>query len=87
MQVIDTGRCVIVTKYMGPTNFRGARIKAIAKSGPALTITISYPHELSQSEAHASAAVALCERMKWNPVSLHQGHAPGDGYVFVMGTE
>ncbi len=87
MQIIDPGRCVIITRYMPATNCRGARIKALAKSGPALTVTIPYPHELSQSEAHASAARALCERMNWNPVTLHQGYAPTDGYVFVMGAE
>jgi hypothetical protein len=86
-EINDTGRCAIFTKYLGPTNYRPGRIKARAKSGGKLSVTISYPHELSQSEAHASAAVALCERMKWNPVSLHQGYAPGDGYVFVMGAE
>ena len=87
MQIIDTGRCVIVTKYLGPTNFRGGRIKASAKSGRALEVTIPYPHELSQPEAHAAAARALCERMNWNPVALHQGYAPMEGYVFVMGAE
>lgn len=87
MKIVDTGRCIITTKYLGPTNSRPGRIKASAKSGRALTVTISYPHELSQSEAHASAARALCERMGWHPVALHQGYAPGDGYVFVMGAE
>lgn len=85
MQIIDTGRCAITTKYLGPTNTRGGRIKASAKSGRSLSITIPYPHELSQSEAHAAAARALCERMSWTPAALHQGYAHGAGYVFVMG--
>lgn len=87
MQIIDTGRCVITTKYFGPTNARSGRIKATAKSGRSLSVTIPYPHELRQSEAHAAAARALCERMNWAPAALHQGYAHGDGYVFVMGDE
>ena len=87
MQIIDTGRCAIFTKYLGPTNTRGGRIKAWAKSGGKLSVTINYPHELSQSDAHAAAARALCERMNWRPVALHRGYAHGDGYVFVMGAE
>jgi hypothetical protein len=84
--VHDTGRCAVTTKYLGPTNFRGGRIKASAKSGRDLSVTIPYPHELSQSAAHAAAALALCAKMNWNPDKLHAGATP-DGYVFVMGAE
>lgn len=82
--VADSGRCVIFTKYLGPTNTRGGRIKAWAKSGGKLSVTISYPHELSQSQAHASAAIALCNKMQWTFGVLHQAHA-ANGCAFVMG--
>ena len=82
--VHDTGMCAITTKFLGPTNFRGSRIKASAKSGRGLSVTIPYPHELSQSAAHAAAALALCAKMNWTPDTLHAGATP-DGYVFVMG--
>lgn len=82
--VHDTGMCAITTKYLGPTNTRGGRIKASAKSGRDLSVTIPYPHELSQSGAHAAAALALCAKMNWKPDTLHTGATP-DGYVFVMG--
>ena len=65
----------------------GGRIKASAKSGRPLTVTIDYPHELSQSEAHAAAARALCDKMGWTPAALHQGYAAHGGYVFVMGAK
>lgn len=81
--VSDTGRCAIMTKYLGPTNFRPGRIKAWAKSGGTLSVTIPYPHELSLSEAHASAALALMAKMGWTCGILHQAHTP-DGCVFVM---
>ena len=70
----------ITTKYLGPTNFRGSRIKAYAEGGN--TITISYPYELSGQAVHEKAAVALCEKMKW-PGELIGG-ATDKGYVFVF---
>ena len=81
--VSDSGRCAIFTKYLGPTNYRPGRIKAWAKSGGKLSVTISYPHELSQSEAHAAAAQTLLNKMGWTCGILHQAHAE-NGCVFVM---
>lgn len=47
----------IVTKYLGPTNFRGGRIKASCERG---SITVSYPDHLRMGdEAHAYAADCL----------------------------
>ena len=83
-EVSDSHRCAIFTKYLGPTNCRPGRIKAWAKSGRKLSVTISYPHELSQSQAHAAAAVALCDKMGWTFDKLHQAHTE-NGCVFVMG--
>jgi hypothetical protein len=50
----------IETKYLGPTNAHGSRIKATCEAG---TITIPYPHELSGDEAHRKAAKALCDKL------------------------
>jgi hypothetical protein len=83
-EINDTGRCAIFTKYLGPTNYKPGRIKAWAKSGGKLSVTISYPHELSQAQAHAAAAVALCDKMGWTFGLLHQGHTE-NGCVFVTG--
>lgn len=46
----------IQTKFLGPTDFRGARIKASCKRG---SIVIPYPYELHHSETHPSAVRAL----------------------------
>jgi len=46
----------IVTKYLCPTNFKGARIRATCARG---SITVSYPHELSGDACHVFAANAL----------------------------
>lgn len=49
----------IVTKYIGPTERRGSRIKASCERG---SVTIGYPHELSGDNVHIAAANALVEK-------------------------
>jgi hypothetical protein len=69
----------IITKYIGPTNTKGARIKATASAG---SVTIGYPHELERDERHALAAKKLCEKFgwEWNHVG---GELPDLSQVFV----
>ena len=71
----------IVCKYIGPSNFKGSRIKAYAEGGKSLTI--SYPHELSGSDVYRVAAEALCKKMNW-PGELIEGGLPNGDYVFVF---
>ena len=56
----------ITTKYYGPTNNRGARIKATCELG---SKTIPYPYELSGDACHQAAADALRKKInapcKW----------------------
>ena len=68
----------IRTKYLGPTNCRGSRIKADDYEGH--SVTISYPYELSGEAVHRKAADALCEKMDW-PTDL-VGGGTDKGYVF-----
>lgn len=49
---------MIRTKYLGPTDTRGARIKAW--SG-ATSVTIPYPYELNTEDAHTEAASKLAD--------------------------
>ncbi len=46
----------IETKYIGPSNYRGSRIKATCERG---SITISYDDALNSDDAHIAAADAL----------------------------
>lgn len=69
----------ISTRYFGPTNTRGSRIKAFDSDSN--SITIPYPHELSGEAVHFAAAKALCEKMGWK--GLLVGGAIKSGYVFV----
>jgi hypothetical protein len=70
----------IVTKYHGPTNFKGARITASDEDGN--RISISYPYELSGEAVHRKAAEALKEKMNWSG-KLVSGSLK-TGYVFVF---
>ena len=83
----------IVTRYLGPTNYRGSRIKATADAG---SITISYPHELSGEDVHRAAAEALRAKLGWDtdhgyrPMRLVGGGLPDsmrDSYAFVLVAE
>lgn len=74
----------IQTKYLCPTNSRGARIKATAAAG---SITISYPHELSGQAVHRKAAEALVSKLGWNDPhygGLLGGCLPDGSYCFVF---
>ena len=71
----------ITTKYLGPTDCRGSRIKAYDEDGN--SVTIPYPYHLPLGEAmHRAAADALCEKRDWTG-NLAGGGVKG-GYVFVF---
>lgn len=59
----------IQTRYLCPTNFRGARIVAEAHKATsahkALRATMPYHHELSGPAAHFEAVKLLCWKMGW----------------------
>ena len=75
----------ILTKYLGPTNTRGGRIKATAAAG---SITIDYPHELSCGQpAHRAAAEALVKKLGWDAPqygTLLGGCLPDGCYCFIF---
>ena len=56
-------RQAILTKYIGPTNHRGSRVKAIADAG---SITVAWDHALDPEENHATAACALALKLAWS---------------------
>jgi len=71
----------IYTKYLGPTNSKGARIKAFTLEG--LSATISYPYNLSHEAVHYEAVKSLVDKhgLNWNIRDMRFGDAVG-GYVF-----
>jgi hypothetical protein len=76
----DTTMKAISTRYLGPTNYRGARITAFDSDRN--RITVSYPHGLSGEAVHRVAAEALRDKMGWTGRLI--GGATRDGYVFVF---
>lgn len=70
----------IETRYLGPTNTKGGRIKATAAAG---SVTVPYAHELSTADAHKAAALTLIDKMGWQGKYAQGGNVKGDGYVFV----
>lgn len=73
----------IFTRFVGPTNTRGARIIASDEDGN--KVTVSYPYELSGEACHRLAADALCKKMNWTGTLISGGHKRG--YVFVFGPD
>jgi len=66
----------IITRFLAPTNFRGARIKAIAEAGYAI---LSWDHAFSPEVNHCNAAKELCARFGWNGTYYSGGiHGTGD---------
>ena len=70
----------IETRYLGPTNTKGGRIKATAAAG---SVIVPYAHELSAANAHKAAADALIAKMGWTGTFAQGGNVKGTGYYFV----
>ena len=83
----------IITKYHGPTNYRGSRISATGRDGLdwKRRVSVPYPHEASATgdAAHRVAAVAMCEKLTaegftyTKPENLISGYNGGD-YIFLF---
>src|SRR5271169_5698843 len=77
----------IETKYFGPSNVKGSRIKATAMAG---SVTVEYDHALDSEGNHKSAAMALQFKMVWIPGEgnmygeLKGGTLKGGNMVWVM---
>lgn len=71
----------IQTKYLGPTTFRGSRVKAWDSDNN--SVTLSWDHALNTEANHRSAANALCLQMNWACSSLIGGWIK-TGMVFVF---
>lgn len=71
----------IVTKYLGPSNVRGSRVKATAEAG---SITLSWDHSLNADGNHLRAAQALRDKFGWKGILVAGGLPKNAGYCFVM---
>jgi len=73
-------RQAITTKYLGPTNSRGSRVKATAAAG---SITDSWNHAQNVDENHARVAQLLAAKFGWSGVWVAGGLPNDRGNVFV----
>lgn len=71
-------RQAIITKYIGPTNARGSRVRA---SCDASAISWPWDYALSAEENYVAAALALAKKLGWGDRWERGGI--GSGYVFV----
>ena len=75
-------RQAITTKYLAPTNHKGARIKAECAGGK---IVMPWDHAHNPERNHHTAAKWLLRKMQWHEKNAVIGGAmPNGGYCFVL---
>lgn len=72
----------ISTRYIGPTNYRGSRVKARSSSG--LSLTLEWDDALGIDENHTAAARALASKLGWAGRWVAGGAGDGRGNVYVQ---
>lgn len=70
----------IFTRYLGPTNSRGPRVKAY--DGDNNQVTLHWDNAIEVSDNHQAAAKALCKKMKWAGRLIMGGHKDVNVHVF-----
>ena len=70
----------ITTKYIGPGNVRGSRVKATDSDGN--NVTLSSDHALNPEENHREACRALCHKMDWEGTLIGGHLKTGMAWVF-----
>ena len=80
------GLVVISTKFYGPTDTKGSRIKATI-NGTTCTKTTGYEHSLNPLDNHAYSALFLLSSWFEGESLQYEGHdesADGKGFCFVF---
>jgi hypothetical protein len=72
----------IETKYLGPTNFKGARVVAFTENR-SQRLTVSWNHALGPEANHDAAARALAVKLDWRGIWFRGGAASRRGNVYV----
>lgn len=76
-------RQAIVTKFVGPTNFRGSRIVVSAQAG---RMIVAWDHALNTDQNRDRAAQAFADKWGWKG-RLVGGGLPGSGNCYVFAEE
>jgi len=64
----------ITTKYLGPTDHRGSRVKAQCAAG---SITLEWDDSLNSDHNHQSAALSLAVQFDWSGRWIGGGNHDG----------
>jgi len=70
----------VETKYLGPTDTKGSRVKATAPAG---SIIVSWDYALNTEDNHIAAAKALVAKYEWNYSELVTGSL-NNSYVHTL---
>ena len=70
----------IETRFFGPTNHRGARIRVRCQ---ARTMFVAWDYSLGIDHNHDAAARELAEKLEWRGRWFGGGSASGSGNVYV----
>lgn len=74
----------ITTKYIGPSNVRGSRVKATSGwPHSKISVTLDWDNGMHRDDNHKAAAMALAEKYE-RVGTWHGGHSPDGGMVFVQ---
>lgn len=79
----------IRTKFIGPTNSRGSRVKAATldknpSTGRPDSLTVDWNHSINAHENHRRAAMALAKRNGWGGFWAHGDALDGAVWVRVV---
>ena len=70
----------IETRYCGPTDTKGARIRASCEGG---SLYVSYDHALDPEENHYAAVTALCDKLGWDASRWFGGRLASGQWAWV----
>lgn len=74
----------IQTRFLGPTNYKGSRVKAFCRAG---SMSLPWDNSLNSEDNHVRAAKALASKLGWTSEhykNWHMGTIANDDCVFVM---
>lgn len=88
-------RQAISTKYHGPTNSRGGRVKATARkrevysdhASPEMALTDYWNHAEGIEANHSRVAKLLAAKLGWSGLWIGGGSPENSGYVYVNAAE
>jgi hypothetical protein len=78
----DTVKAIRV-RYLGATDYKGARL--VADDGDGNRVTIGYPYDLDGEQKPLAAAEALCKKMGWSTDIVGGQHGQAWYFCFVGG--